>query len=135
MTGRVYRKSTVDTAVTQLNAAASEAMDLAIPYKCSSSSKYPCWFYSILKYYISKKNYFHHYKKTKSGMHYSYFAFFRKLVTVTVKSDRQNWLKFVDDIVSETIPIISGSTFLILKGRITLLFNSKLITSMSLIPN
>jgi hypothetical protein len=28
-------------------------------------------------------------------------------------------------IVSETIPIISGSTFLILKGRITLLFNSK----------
>jgi hypothetical protein len=30
-------------------------------------------------------------------MHYSYFAYYRKLVKVTVKSDRQHWLKFVDD--------------------------------------
>jgi hypothetical protein len=30
-------------------------------------------------------------------MHYSYFAFYRKLVKVTIKSDRQHWLKFVDD--------------------------------------
>jgi hypothetical protein len=30
-------------------------------------------------------------------MHYSYFAFYRKLVNVTIKSDRQHWLKFVDD--------------------------------------
>jgi GTP-dependent phosphoenolpyruvate carboxykinase len=27
-------------------------------------------------------------------MHYSYFALYRKLVTVTIKSDRQHWLKF-----------------------------------------
>jgi hypothetical protein len=48
---RVYR---VDTAVTQLNAAVSEAMDQVIPYKYSSMSKYSCWFSSTLKYYISK---------------------------------------------------------------------------------
>jgi hypothetical protein len=30
-------------------------------------------------------------------MHYSYFAFYHKLVIVTVKSDGQQWLKFVDD--------------------------------------
>jgi hypothetical protein len=35
----VYRESFVDTAVTQLNAAASEAMDLAIPCKCSRRYK------------------------------------------------------------------------------------------------
>jgi hypothetical protein len=38
----VYHESSVDTAVTQLNTAVSEAMDLAIPYKFSSRSKYQC---------------------------------------------------------------------------------------------
>jgi hypothetical protein len=51
----VYRESTVGSAVTQLNAAVSEAMALAIPYNYSIRSKYPCWFSSTLKYYISKK--------------------------------------------------------------------------------
>jgi hypothetical protein len=51
----VYRESSVDTTVTQLNAAVSEAMDQVIPYKYSSMSKYSCWFSSTLKYYISKK--------------------------------------------------------------------------------
>jgi hypothetical protein len=51
----VYLQSSVNTAVTLLNAALSGAMDLAIPYKYSIRSKYPCWFSSTLKYYLSKK--------------------------------------------------------------------------------
>jgi hypothetical protein len=35
---RVYRESSVDSAVTQLSAAVSEAMDLAVPYKCIRKS-------------------------------------------------------------------------------------------------
>jgi hypothetical protein len=37
--------------------------------------------------------FFRHYKKTKSAMH----SFFRKLIKVTIKSDRERWLKSVDD--------------------------------------
>jgi hypothetical protein len=52
MTGHVFTESSVDSAVTQLNAAVSEAVDLAVPYKCIRKSKYPCWRSSTLKYYI-----------------------------------------------------------------------------------
>jgi hypothetical protein len=48
----VYNESSVDTAVTQLNSAVTEAMDLAVPYKHARMSKYPCWFPSTLKYYM-----------------------------------------------------------------------------------
>jgi hypothetical protein len=37
---------------TRFNAAVSEAVGLAVPYKCIRKSKYPCWFPSTLKYYI-----------------------------------------------------------------------------------
>jgi hypothetical protein len=50
-----HREFSVDTAVTQLTAAVSEATDLSVPYKCSSRSKYPCWFSSTLKHYIALK--------------------------------------------------------------------------------
>jgi hypothetical protein len=48
----VYREASVDSAVTQLNAAVSEAMHLAVPYKCIRKSKYLCWFSNTLTYYI-----------------------------------------------------------------------------------
>jgi hypothetical protein len=69
-------------------------MELAVPYKCIRKSKYPCWYSSTLKYYIKKNTYFRRYKKNKSDMYYLYFALCRKLVKATIKSDRQQWLKF-----------------------------------------
>jgi hypothetical protein len=36
-------------------------------------------------------------------MHCSYFAFYRKLVKFTIKSDRQHWLKFIDDSVRNNL--------------------------------
>jgi hypothetical protein len=47
---------------------------------------------------INKKiHYFRHFKKANSDKHYFYFAHFRKLVKVTIKTDRRQWLKSVDD--------------------------------------
>jgi hypothetical protein len=51
-----------------------------------------------LKHYINKENHsFRRFKKTNSDKHYFYFAHFRKLVKVTIKTDRRRWLKSVDD--------------------------------------
>jgi hypothetical protein len=82
------------------HSAVTEARVLGVPCKCSRKSNFQCWFssYPTLKYYIRVKNlYFCRYKKVKSDTHYSYFAFFVKLVKVTITSDRQQLLKSADD--------------------------------------
>jgi hypothetical protein len=94
----VYNQSSTGSAINQLNSAVSEALKLAIPYKFSRKSKFPCWFSSSLKYFTCKKNlHLRRYKKTKSDTHYSYFTYFRKLVKLTIKSDGQQWFKYIDD--------------------------------------
>lgn len=72
---------------------------------------------SALKYNISKTSLFYSLQKHYINViHYCYFAFLRKLLTVTVKSDTQQWLNFVTTVSKLTLTI-SGSMFLILKGR------------------
>jgi hypothetical protein len=75
----------------------TDALNLAIPSKHSRKPKFPCWFSGTLKHYINRKNhYFRRFKKTNSDKHYFYFAHFRKLTKVTIKTDRWRWLKSVD---------------------------------------
>jgi hypothetical protein len=74
----------------------TDALNLAIPNKLSRKSKFPCWFSGTLKHYI-KKSLICRFKNTNSDKHYFYFAHFRKLVKVIIKTDRQRWLKSVDD--------------------------------------
>jgi hypothetical protein len=88
----VYETPSVDTAVASLSAAVSVAMDKAIPCGYSRKSKFPPWFSHTLRYYIAKKNYFHHrFKKKLSNYFYNKFALCRKLVKSTIKSIRLRW--------------------------------------------
>jgi hypothetical protein len=49
-----------------------------------------------LRHYIAKKNYFHRrFKKWPSDYFYDRFAYYRKLVKNTIKSDRLRWLKSI----------------------------------------
>jgi hypothetical protein len=94
----VYEAVSVDAAVTSLNAAVLGAMELAIPRGYGGKSKFPPWFSSALRYYISKKNYFHRrVKRNPSDYYQDRFAFYRKLVKSTIKSDRLRWLKSIDN--------------------------------------
>jgi hypothetical protein len=94
----VYKTTSVDVAAASLNAAVSGAMEQAIPrgYRCKS--KFPPWFPYTLRYYIIKKNYLHlRFKKKPSDYFYDKFAFYRKLVKNTIKSDRLGWLKSINN--------------------------------------
>jgi hypothetical protein len=94
----VYETSSVDAAVARLYAAVRDAMEQAIPCGYSRKSRFPPWFSYTLRHYIAKKDYFHRrYKKNPSGYFYDKFAFYRKLVKRTIKSDRLGWLKSIDN--------------------------------------
>jgi hypothetical protein len=109
----VYDTSSVDVAVQSLNAAVPDAMEQAIPRGYSCKSKFPPWFSYTLRYYIAKKNYFHHlFKKKPSDYFYDRFPFYRKLVKNTIKPFRLTWLKSIDNNLSHS-PNISGNTYLI----------------------
>jgi hypothetical protein len=85
----VYETSSVDVAVASLSAAVRGAMEQAIPCGHSCKSKVPHWFSYTLRYYIAKKNYFHRRFKNKPSEYiYHRFAYYRKLVKNTIKSDR-----------------------------------------------
>ncbi|PNF21153.1 hypothetical protein B7P43_G05118, partial [Cryptotermes secundus] len=92
----VYETSSVDVAVASLSVAVRSAMEQAIPCGYRYKSKYPHWFSYTLRYYITKKNYFHcRFKKNPSDYFYDRFTYHRKLVKNTIKSDRLRWLKSV----------------------------------------
>jgi hypothetical protein len=54
----VYNETSFDAAVDRLNAAATQAIDLAVPSGYIKKHKYPAWFSGKLKAYI-KINYFY----------------------------------------------------------------------------
>jgi hypothetical protein len=95
MTGLAYKQSSVDAAVNELNSVLINSLNDAVPYTCTSKSKFPYWFSGVLKHYNNKIiNFFRRYKrKKKYATHYASFSYFRKLVKVTTKSDRRRWLK------------------------------------------
>jgi hypothetical protein len=94
----MYSITSVDDAVTSLNAVVLNAMDQAIPRGSIRKSKFPHWFSSALQYYIWKKDYYYRrFKKKNSDYFYSKFSFYRKLVKATIKSDRLRWLRSTDD--------------------------------------
>jgi hypothetical protein len=66
---------------------------------CYRRSKYPCWFSNTLKYCISKKIPIFVFTRRPSLAFIIIvcFTFFCIQVKVTIKSDRQQWLKFIDD--------------------------------------
>ncbi|PNF41595.1 hypothetical protein B7P43_G11563 [Cryptotermes secundus] len=94
----VYETSSVDVAVASLSVALRSAMEQVIPCGYRYKSKYPHWFSYTLRYYITKKNCFHRrFKKKPSDCFYGRFAYYRKLVKNTIKSDRLRWLKSLDN--------------------------------------
>jgi hypothetical protein len=75
-----------------------EAMNLSIPHIKSKNSTFRCWSSNSLKYYITKKNqHFIKYKKSKSDHNCDVSSCYRKLVKITIKTDRLRWLKSVCD--------------------------------------
>jgi hypothetical protein len=93
----VLHENSVDSAVNNLTATVSKAIDLAIPFVKANISTYPHWFSKLPKYYIKKNQFFKKFKKSKSNHHYSLFSYYRKLVKTTIKTDRLAWLKTIDD--------------------------------------
>jgi hypothetical protein len=85
----MYSITSVDDAVTSLNAVVLNAMDQAIPCGFIRQSKFPHWFLSALRYYIWKKDYYYRcFKKKNSIYFHSKFSFYCKLVKAAIKSDR-----------------------------------------------
>jgi hypothetical protein len=85
---RVYETSSVNVAVTSLSAPVRGAMEQTIPRGYTCKSKFPPF----------KKKYFHRrFKKKPSDYFYDRFAFYRKLIKNTIKSDRLRWLKSIDN--------------------------------------
>jgi hypothetical protein len=94
----VYSNNTVEAAVDSFTNVIPQAMDLALPQGLSKNSRFPHWFSRTLIYYIRKKNYFYRrYKKSKNEYHYNKFSHFQKLIKTTIKTDRLNWYKSIDD--------------------------------------
>jgi hypothetical protein len=60
-------KPSVDATVASLNAAVRDVVEQAVPCGYNRKSKFPPWFSDTLRYYIGKKNYYHHrFKKKRS---------------------------------------------------------------------
>jgi phage anti-repressor protein len=94
----VYSKSSVDAAVASLNSAVHEAIDRSIPRDSVKGSNFPSWFSRTMRHYILKNNYYYRrFKKNKSDFYYSKFPYYRKLVKITINSDRSRWLKSIDE--------------------------------------
>jgi hypothetical protein len=54
--GDVIRSSASDFVVKRLNSVAVDALNFAIPNKCSKEPKFPCWFSSTLKHCSNEKS-------------------------------------------------------------------------------
>jgi hypothetical protein len=68
-----------------------QATDLACPRGSTRNSRFPHWFSHTLIHYIGKNNYLYpRYKKSKNS-YYNRFSHYRKLLKITVSSDRLNW--------------------------------------------
>jgi hypothetical protein len=68
------------------------------PEALLKGSNFPSWFSCTLQHYILKNNYYYrHFKKNKSDLNYSKFSYSRKIVKITIKSDRSRWLKSIDE--------------------------------------
>jgi hypothetical protein len=92
----VYETTSVDIAVGSLKSAVRGAMEQAIPRGYNCKSKFPHWFLYTLRYCTAKRNYFHRrFKKKPSDYFYDRFAYYRKLVKNTIKTDRLRWLKSI----------------------------------------
>jgi hypothetical protein len=77
----------------------SETINETIPFVKPKNSSFPHCFSKSLIYYIKNKyNFFKKYKKSKSDYYYySIFSYYRKLVKITIKVDRFDWLKIIDN--------------------------------------
>jgi hypothetical protein len=94
----VYNETSADAAFDRLNIAVTRAIDLAVPSGYIKKHTYPAWFSGKLKVNIKKKNYFYRrYKKFKADYFCGKFSFHRKLVKTTIKTDRFDWLRSVDE--------------------------------------
>jgi hypothetical protein len=94
----VYNETSVDAAVDRLTVAVTHAIAMSVPTGCTNRCKFPVWFSSELKSYIRKKNYFYRRcKKYKSNYFYDKFSSYRGLVKATIRSDKLQWLKSIDN--------------------------------------
>jgi hypothetical protein len=79
----VLKTASLDEAV------ARDAMEQAIPRVYNRKSKFSPWFSNTLRYHSAKENYFHRRSEKKQTDYFcEKFAFYRKLVKTTIKSDR-----------------------------------------------
>jgi hypothetical protein len=94
----VYNESSVDAAIDRLSVGVTLAIAMSVPTGCTNRCKFPVWFSSKLKSYMRKKNYFYrHFKKYKSNYFYDKFSSYRGLVKATIRSDKLQWLKSIDN--------------------------------------
>jgi hypothetical protein len=76
----LYTETSVAAAVDRLNAAITQATNLAVPSGCVTKQKYPIWFSGRLRTYIKKNYFYRRYTKCKTDSCYDRFSFYRKLV-------------------------------------------------------
>jgi hypothetical protein len=93
----VYSNNTVDAAVDSFTNVILQDMDLAVPQGFIRKSRFLHWFSHTLIYYIRKRITFIEIKKSKNEYYYSKFSHYRKLVKITIKSDRLNLYNSIDD--------------------------------------
>jgi hypothetical protein len=94
----VYDSTSVDGAIACLSATVHDAVDKSIPYSHAWKSKFPPWFSKALRYYITKKNYYHcRFQKKQTSYYYDKFVFCCKLVKHSIKSDRLRWPEAIDN--------------------------------------
>jgi hypothetical protein len=98
----VYNETSVD-AVDRLPVAVTPAIAMSVPNGCTNRCKFPVWFSSELKSYLRKRNYFYrHFKKYKSNYFYDKLSSYRRLVKATIRSDKIQWLKIIDNNLNST---------------------------------
>jgi hypothetical protein len=94
----VCKNKNVDDTVDCFTSIILQAMDFAIPRNTGSKHKLPHWVSPVLKRNIRTKIYFcRRYRKHKSEQYYSKFSYDQRIVKITIKSDRHNWYKVIDD--------------------------------------
>jgi hypothetical protein len=94
----VYNETSVDAAVDRLTVPVTHAIAMSVPTGYTNRCKFPVRFSSEFKSYIREKNYFYRrFKKYKSNYLYDKISSCRRLVKATIRSDKLQWLKSIDD--------------------------------------